>query len=106
MYEEGTETKQSHDLTSPNMTKSKPKQPTFDTPKQKGKSVSINTQPSMINDSFQKTTQITFDEEQSSQQSDELVKKMMNKPRKSVCRVQPQESLSTSSENMFKEEEF
>ncbi|CAB4031452.1 Hypothetical predicted protein [Paramuricea clavata] len=37
---------------------------------------------------------------------EEMIKKMLSTPRKSICRIQAEDSLSTSSGNMFKEEEF
>ena len=37
---------------------------------------------------------------------EEMIKKMLTTPRKSICRVQADDSLSTSSGNMFKEEEY
>lgn len=106
MREKDTETNQSHGSTSPKITKSK--HVTFDMPKIKvKKTVSIISQPSMIIDERgPTTTNITVCEELSCQRSEELLKKILNKPRKSICRIQPAESLSTSSENMFKEEQF
>ena len=36
----------------------------------------------------------------------EMIKKVSSKARKSICRIQPVDSLSTSSGNMFQEEEL
>jgi hypothetical protein len=37
---------------------------------------------------------------------EEMIKRMLSNPRKSICRIPAEDSLSTSSGNMFKEEEF
>ena len=51
-------------------------------------------------------TENTTDTESDLNTQDEKVKKMLSTPRKSICRIPAEDSLSTSSGNMFKEEEF
>jgi hypothetical protein len=47
-----------------------------------------------------------MDTEEDLNTQEEMIKKMLSTPRKSICRIQAEDSLSTSSGNMFKEEEF
>lgn len=51
-------------------------------------------------------TKNTMDREGEVNTQDEIIKKMLSTPRKSICRIPAEDSLSTSSGNMFKEEEF
>lgn len=48
----------------------------------------------------------TVDTEGDLNTEDKMIKKMLSTPRKSICRIPAEDSLSTSSGNMFKEEEF
>lgn len=80
---------------------------TFETPQTVEETDSMNNHPRIITtETVQKTTETLMDDESSSEQRQEQFCKVANKPRKSICRIQPEDSLSTSSENMFKEEEF
>ena len=46
------------------------------------------------------------DTEEDPNLEDDMVKKMLATPRKSICRIPAEDSLSTSSGNMFKEEAY
>ena len=47
-----------------------------------------------------------MNEERDTHTEEEMIKKVLSNPRKSICRIQAEDSLSTTSVNMFQEEQL